>query len=64
MSVFRIVELVGTSTESISDAVKNAVEIANKEKQLSWFEVKEQRGRTTQEGKIEFQVTVKAGIKN
>ena len=51
---FEIVERVGLSLDSTSDAVKNAVLEANEEKKVSWFEVVEQRGRVTSDGKIEF----------
>lgn len=60
---FEILIRVGISTESISKAVESAVEEANKEKKVSWFEVTEQRGRLNSEGKLEFQVTVKIGRK-
>ncbi|NMB80250.1 MAG: dodecin domain-containing protein [Ignavibacteria bacterium] len=60
---FEIIERVGISTESLSDAVKSVVNEANSEKKIGWFEVSEQRGRITNDGKIEFQVTVKIGRK-
>ncbi|KUO59143.1 hypothetical protein APF79_11015 [bacterium BRH_c32] len=60
---FEVVELVGISTESLSDAVKQALESAGKEKPVGWFEVTEQRGRVTQDDKVEFQVTIKVGRK-
>jgi len=60
---FELIERVGISLESISEAIKSAVEEANKEKKVAWFEVIEQRGRITSEGKIEFQVKVKIGRK-
>jgi flavin-binding protein dodecin len=60
---FEIIERVGISTESSSEAVKNAVLEANSDKRVAWFEVVEQRGRITSEGKVEFQVTVKIGRK-
>ena len=64
MSVqFQVVELVGTSNESSSDAVKSVVLKANEEKQVAWFQVIEERGRVTSDGKIEFQVVVKVGRK-
>ena len=62
-SSFEIIERVGISNESSSDAIKNAVKEANEEKKVGWFEVSEERGRLTQEGEIEFQVTVKIGRK-
>jgi flavin-binding protein dodecin len=61
---FEIITRVGISYESISDAVKTVVEDTNTENQVSWFEVTEQRGRVTQDGKIEYQVTVQIGIKS
>ncbi|MDQ7815599.1 MAG: dodecin domain-containing protein [Melioribacteraceae bacterium] len=60
---FEIVERVGISNESISEAVKSVVQEANSEKKVGWFEVIEERGRMTSEGKVEFQVTVKIGRK-
>lgn len=61
---YKIVELVGTSKESFSDAVKNAVaEAATNIKGLTWFEVLEERG-SIKDGKLdEYQVTVKVGFK-
>jgi flavin-binding protein dodecin len=58
---FEVIERVGISTESISDAIKTAILEANEEKKVAWFEVVEERGRVTSEGKIEFQVKVKIG---
>ncbi len=60
---FEIIERVGISTESATEAIKNAVLDANKENKVSWFEVVEERGRVTSEGKVEFQVTLKIGRK-
>ena len=62
-SSFEIIERVGISNVSSSDAIKNAVKQANEEKKVGWFEVAEERGRITQDGEIEFQVTVKIGRK-
>ena len=60
---FEIIDRVGISKESISDAIKSVVNEANGEKRVSWFEVLEHRGRVTQENEIEFQVTVRLGRK-
>ncbi len=62
--VFKKIELVGTSTKSLSDAAANAVaKAAQTEPNLSWFEVVEQRGRIV-DGKVhEFQVTVRLGAR-
>lgn len=60
---FEIIERVGISNESLSDATSKVVMEAHKESGVSWFEVSEQRGRVTHEDKIEYQVTVKIGRK-
>lgn len=62
-SQFDVVELVGLSNESSSDAIKSVVLESNKTKPVAWFEVVEERGRVTPEGEIEFQVKVKIGRK-
>ena len=58
---FEIIERVGTSNESASEAIKSVILEAHKEKNVAWFEVLEQRGRVSAEDEIEFQVTVKLG---
>lgn len=63
MSYFEIVTKVGTSNESIEDAIKSLIEDVQKDYNVSWFEVAEQRGRITPDKKIEYQITLKIGIK-
>lgn len=60
---FEIIQRVGISNESVSDAIKKVVMEAHTEGGVSWFEVIEHRGRVTHEDKIEFQVTVNIGRK-
>ena len=60
---FEVIERVGISTDGITEAVKEVVLEANNEKKVGWFEVIEQRGRVTSEGKVEFQVKVRIGRK-
>lgn len=60
---FEVVERVGISTEGVTEAVKEVVLEANNEKKVGWFEVIEQRGRVTSDGKVEFQVKVRIGRK-
>ncbi len=60
---FEVIERVGISTDSIAEAVKEVVLEANSEKKVGWFEVIEQRGRVTSEGKVEFQIKVRIGRK-
>lgn len=61
--VYKIVELVGTSENSISDAIDNAIQKASQTlRGLGWFEVGQIRGAIV-EGKVgRYQVTVKAGF--
>jgi flavin-binding protein dodecin len=62
-TVFKKMQLVGTSANSMSDAIANAVAKAQEtEKHLSWFEVVEQRGGIVG-GKIQYQVTICIGAK-
>ncbi len=57
---FKMIEIVGTSSESHDDAIKKAVGEASKSlKGLSWFEVVQMRGGI-KEGKVEeYQVILK-----
>jgi len=61
--VYKLIELTGTSTTSIEDAVEKAIERAHKTvKRLSWFVVQETRG-TIDKGKVQhWQVTLKVGF--
>jgi dodecin len=61
--VFKMIELVGTSQDSISDAIENAIErAAATVRQLSWFEVTQMRGQITDNAIRQYQVTLKAGF--
>jgi len=63
-NLYKKVEVVGTSTVSFSEAVKSAVAEASKTiRNMSWFEVVEQRGRIQDGAVAEFQVTIKIGFK-
>ena len=61
--VYKIIELTGTSTKCVEEAVDSAIQRANKTvKNLRWFEVVETRG-SIQKGKVEhWQVTIKVGF--
>lgn len=61
MKKYDIVEKVGISSKSYSDAVKNAIENIGKINDVSWFEVIEFRGRVNN-GNIEYQAIVKIGL--
>ena len=61
--VYKLIELTGTSTTSIEDAVARAVQRAHKTiKNLCWFQVIETRGNINK-GKVDhWQVTIKVGF--
>ena len=61
--VYKLVELTGTSTASIEEAVASAIKRAHKTvKNLSWFQVVETRG-SINKGKVNhWQVTIKVGF--
>jgi len=62
--VYKKVELVGSSTESIEAAIENAIQMAGKSlKNLDWFEVIDTRGHIV-DGKVShFQVGLKVGFR-
>ncbi|HXG18911.1 MAG TPA: dodecin [Methylomirabilota bacterium] len=61
---YKLIELVGVSSNSIEEAVQNAIARANQTlKNLDWFEITETRG-LIQDGKInQFQVKLKVGFR-
>ena len=61
--VYKLIELTGTSTTSIEDAVDKVIKRANKTiKNLCWFQVVETRG-TINKGQVDhWQVTIKVGF--
>jgi hypothetical protein len=61
--VYKLIELTGTSTVSIEEAVDKAVKRAHKTiKNLRWFQVVETRGNI-EKGKVHhWQVTIKVGF--
>ena len=62
--VYAVSEIVGSSTESIEEAVQNALARARKTlRNLDWFEVTEIRGAMTDNEIGWFQVTMKVGFR-
>ena len=62
-SVYKLIELTGTSTASIEDAVDKAIKRAHKTiKNLRWFQVIETRGNIEKGKAHHWQVTVKIGF--
>jgi flavin-binding protein dodecin len=61
--IYKIIQLAGSSTSSIEDAIQNAVSRASKNlKNLRWFEVLETRGQIQGEKVSHYQVTIKVGF--
>ncbi len=61
--IYKIVELVGSSPDSIEDAIKSALARARQTlRNLRWFEVVETRGHI-EDGEVHhYQVTLKVGF--
>ena len=61
--VYKKVELVGSSSNSVEEAIENAIARADQTlKNLGWFEVVETRGHL-KDGKVaHYQVTIKVGF--
>jgi dodecin len=62
-NVYKKVEIVGTSSESLEDAIQSAVtKAAATLENLRWFEVVETRGVIDGDRVSEWQVTAKIGF--
>jgi dodecin len=63
--VYSVSELVGSSPNSIDEAIRNALVRARKTlRNLDWFQVTETRGEIGEDGEIAFfQVTLKIGFR-
>ena len=63
-SVYSVSEIVGSSTDSIDDAIRGAVGRASKTlHNLDWFQVSDIRGRIEDNQRCTFQVTLKVGFR-
>jgi flavin-binding protein dodecin len=61
--VYKVVELVGSSTNSIDDAIRTAINRADQTlRNLRWFEVVQTRGHIEGGEVLHFQVVLKAGF--
>ena len=61
--VHKLIELTGTSTTSIEDAVNKSIQRAHKTiKNLCWFQVVETRGNIEKGNVRHWQVTIKVGF--
>lgn len=62
-NIYKIIEIVGSSTNSIEDAIEKAVErSASTIHDLRWFEVKETRGHIEHGRVAHYQVTLRIGF--
>lgn len=61
---YRVTEIVGTSTETVEQAVRNAVERAGRTLHgMDWFEVTQIRGHIVEGAVAHFQVGLKVGFR-
>ncbi|MDQ0790732.1 flavin-binding protein dodecin [Streptomyces sp. B3I7] len=63
-NVYRVTEIVGTSTEGVDDAIRKGISRASQTlRNLDWFEVTQVRGHI-ENGEIEhYQVGLKVGFR-
>lgn len=61
--VYKVIELVGTSPNSVDDAVSSAIKRAGETiRHLGWFEVTQIRGKIESGSVKEYQVSLKVGF--
>ena len=62
--IYRITEVVGSSPDSLQDAITNGVSrVARTVRNVEWFEATEIRGHVTDGAIDAFQVTLKVGFR-
>ncbi|MCU1295565.1 MAG: domain containing protein [Bryobacterales bacterium] len=62
--IYRVTEVVGTSTESVAAAIKNGVARVGKTvRNVEYFEVTDTRGAVAADGTITFQAGLKVGFR-
>ena len=62
--VYRVTEIVGSSPESVDDAIRNgATRAAKTLRNLDWFEVTDIRGHFSDQAIGHFQITMKVGFR-
>ena len=63
-ATYKVTEVVGTSPDSIQQAVRNGIARASRTlRNLDWFEVTEMRGRIDGGKVSQYQVKVKVGFR-
>jgi flavin-binding protein dodecin len=61
--VYKLVELVGSSSTGIEDAIERAIEKSSSSlRHMRWFEVQQIRGHLENGKLAHYQVTIKAGF--
>lgn len=61
---YRLTEIVGTSAQSVDDAIRSAIARADKTlRNLDWFQVGEVRGMIKEGQVAQYQVTLKVGFR-
>ena len=61
--VYKVVEIVGSSTEGVTAAIDRAVEKASESvRNMRWFEVEEIRGHIDDQSVQHYQVKIKIGF--
>ena len=62
--VYKKIEVVGSSKDSVEDAIQNAISAASSSlDHLDWFEVQEVRGDIKEGAVAYYQVTLKVGFR-
>lgn len=62
-NIYKIIEIVGSSSSSIEDAIENAItRAASTIHDIGWFEVKETRGHVVGGRVAHYQVTLRIGF--
>lgn len=62
--IYKLVEIVGTSSESFARAADAGVERASQTlRNIDWFEVVEMRGRVEKGKVVQYQVKLKVGFR-
>ena len=63
-NVYRVTEIVGSSSASLDDAIRNGINRAGETlRHLDWFEVTEIRGHLADGAVAHFQATMKVGFR-
>jgi dodecin len=62
--IYRVTEVVGSSSESVQQAIRNGIErVSRTVRNVEWFETTEIRGRVENGEIVAFQVGLKVGFR-